>query len=154
MRNSVFARVALVVLAVGMAIGTGACSILFGPSYRDSNGVPTATATIKSTDLRVGDCVYNVSDSKDKVGMLQVVPCSSSHEAEVYAVATGVDNDLTSLKQFCTDQFKPYVGVDFNDSNLDVTYIHGAATEAKTDLKCIVYSQGNMVSTSYKGSQL
>ena len=154
MKNQRLARVLVVVLAAGMAIGTSACSLLFGPSYRDSNGVPTATATVNMSDLRVGDCIYNVSDSGTKVAKLQIVPCTSPHEAEVYASQTKVANVVSSLQQYCQDQFKAYIGIDFNDSGLDVTFTHNDATATTTDLKCIVYSQGNMVTTSYQGSQL
>ena len=154
MKNSLLVRVLLVVLAGAMAMGASACSLLFGPSYRDGNGVPTATATVRMSDLRVGDCLYNVSDSGDSITKMQVVPCTSSHEAEVYASQAKVANVTSSLQQYCQDQFKAYIGIDFNDSSLDVTFIHNDATLTTTDLKCIVYSQGNMVTTSYQGSQL
>ena len=153
MMNTHIVKVAMLAVIGGLALGSSACSMVFRPAYRDANGAVTATASVNSSDLKVGDCIYNVSGGGTTVTKLQVVPCTSEHEAEVYATQTNVANDTTSLQQFCEDQYKPYIGVDFADTGLDVTFIHNDATSAKTDLQCIVYSQGNMVTTSYKGSK-
>jgi len=152
MRNAHYFRPVLLVVAGALALGTSACSV-FAPAYRDNSGQVTATASVDTSALKVGDCIYNVSDMGDTVTKIEVVPCSSDHEAEVFATETGVPNNKSDIEQFCTDQFQPYIGIDFNYSDLDVTYIHNDPSSSKTDAQCIVYSEGTMVTTSYKGSQ-
>ncbi|MCL2465196.1 MAG: hypothetical protein FWF28_09035 [Micrococcales bacterium] len=142
----------LLVVAGALALGTSACSML-APAYRDGSGQVTATASVDASALKVGDCIYNVSNLDDTISKVQVVPCSSDHEAEVFATESNVANTTSDIEQFCTDQFQAYVGIDFNDSDLDVTYIHNDASSSKTDVQCILYSEGTMVTTSYKGSQ-
>jgi len=125
-----------------------------GPQYRDPEGLVTATASINSTALQVGDCIVSISDQSAQIGKLQVAPCSSEHEAEVYAIGTSLPNDTDSLEAYCTAQFQDYIGIDWNDSQLQVTYIHSNSTTTDTtDVQCIVYQKGVMVSQSYKGSQ-
>ena len=154
MKTTSIVKTVTSMLAGGLILATTACSMIFGPSYRDSNGVVTASASVGASQLKVGDCLYNISETGDTVGKVQVVPCTSSHEAEVYATTTGITNITMTLQSFCKEQFKLYIGIDFNDSNLDVTYIRNDSSSAKTDLQCIVYSEGNMVTTSYKDSMM
>lgn len=142
----------MAVLAGGLVLATGACSILFPPSYRDSDGVITATASISNTDLKVGDCILNVSNLDQQVAKIEVVPCSIEHEGEVFAVGQSLSNDESTLTDYCTSQYEGYIGIAWVNSNLKATYFH-AATGDTTDVQCIVYAAGQMVTTSYKGSQ-
>jgi len=151
MKLSHFSKAVVALVAAGLAIGVSGCS-LFAPAYRDANGTVTATASVSASALKTGDCILNVSSLGSTVTKLEVVPCSSQHEAEVYAVNPKIDNVKATMDAWCTgDAFTQYIGVDFNSSKLDATYIH-ADKGATTDLQCIVYSEGNMVTTSYKGS--
>ena len=154
MRITNIVKIITSVLAGGLVLTTTGCSMLFGPNYRDSNGVVTASASVNASALKVGDCLYNISETGDTVGKVQVVPCTSSHEAEVYATTASISNITMTLQSFCKEQFKLYIGIDYNDSDLDVTYIRNDSSSLKTDLQCIVYSEGNMVTTSYKDSQM
>jgi len=146
-------RIALAMVAGGLALGLGACSTLFGPQYRAGDGKITAAASIDSSSLQVGDCIVNVSDLGDSVNKIAVVPCTTPHEAEVYATSKSQANDKTTLDQFCTDAFQPYVGIDFDETALEVTYIHSDEKQATTDVQCILYQTGQMVTSSYKDSQ-
>ena len=141
-----------VAAGIAMLLGTGACS-LFSPAYRDANGQVTATASIGITSLKVGDCVYNVSDLGDQITKVQVVPCSSQHEGEVYASESNVANVDTDIVNFCTDQFASYVGIGLNDSSLTAKYFSNVESSANTDVQCIVFMPGQMTTQSYKGSQ-
>jgi len=139
-------------LAGVMLLGATACSLV-APAYRDADGQVTATASIGITSLKTGDCVYNVSNLGDQITKVQVVPCSSEHEGEVYATETNVANVDTDIVNFCTDQFASYVGMGFDDSSLTVKYFANAATSAKTDVQCITFIPGQMTTKSYKDSQ-
>jgi len=126
--------------------------MLFGPNYRDPNGQVTASASINSSALQLGDCILNISDSPSSISKLTVVPCTSPHEAEVFAVGTGLSNDDATLQSYCTGQYEGYMGIAWSDASLQATYIHADSTKATTDVQCIVYKAGQMVSDTYKGS--
>jgi len=111
----------------------------------------TATATVNSTSLQVGDCVADVSNLSDPRKTV-VVPCDTPHEGEVYAIGTDQSNDETTLTTYCTDQYQGYVGIAWANSLLKVTYFHAASGDT-TDVQCVVYDPGKMVTVSYKGSQ-
>ena len=137
----------------GLALGSGACSLLAGPEYRDPNGQITAAASIDSSALQVGDCIVNISETSDSIGKLSVVPCSEPHEAEVYALGTSKLNQKDVLEEFCTEEYEDYIGISWQNSQLSATYVHADSSKATTDVQCIVYVKGVMVTQSYKGSQ-
>ena len=153
MKFNLLSRVVLAAVIAGLAFGSGACSLLAGPQYRDPNGQITATASVDSSALQVGDCIVNISETSDAISKLSVIPCSEPHEAEVYALGTGKLNQKDILEEFCTEEFEPYIGISWQNSQLSATYIHADSSKATTDVQCIVYVKGVMVTQSYKGSQ-
>jgi len=143
----------MVVVAAALALGASACS-LFSPAYRDASGQVTATASVSISSLKVGDCVFNVSNLGSQITKVQVVPCSSSHEGEVFATETSVPNVASDIADYCTNQFALYIGLDFNSSSLTAKYFSNASpSAADTDVQCMVFSPGVMVTQSYKDSQ-
>jgi len=152
MTKNVLTRTIMAVLAGGIVLATGACSLFSGPQYRDANGLVTASAAINNTQLQVGDCIVNVSNMTDQVTKIDVVPCDVQHEGEVFAIGQSLSNDDTTLSGYCTDQFEGYVGIPWANTNLKATYFHAASGDT-TDVQCVVYNTGVMVTTSYKDSQ-
>ena len=153
MKFKLLSRVVLAAVIGGLALSSGACSLLAGPQYRDPNGQITATASIDSSALQVGDCIVNISETTDAITKLSVAPCSEPHEAEVFAIGTNKLNQKSTLEDFCTEEFEDYVGISWQNSQLSATYVHADASKATTDVQCIVYVKGVMVTQSYKGSQ-
>ena len=90
-------------------------------------------------DLRPGDCFDGSPRAPEDAGeeertvlVVSALPCSESHEKEVFAVfehpaAPGFafpERDLTKLAQDgCADRFPAYVGSPFEDSELQVSVI-------------------------------
>jgi len=143
----------MVVMAGALALGASACSLV-SPGYRDANGQVTATASINISSLRVGDCVKDVSTLTNPITKMQVLPCSSPHEGEVVGSESNVANVDSDIVNFCTDQFALYVGIDVNASSLTVNYFSSADSSASTtDVECIAFMPGQMVTKSYKDSQ-
>jgi len=154
MKFKLISRVVLAAVIGGLALSSGACSLLAGPQYRDpASGQITATASIDSSALQVGDCIVNISETSDAIDKISVAPCSEPHEAEVYAIGTSKLNQKDILEEFCTEEFEPYIGISWQNSQLSATYVHAEASKATTDVQCIVYVKGVMVTQSYKGSQ-
>ena len=146
------ARAATALVSVGVVFSLSGCSLLFGPQYRDKSGQVTATASVDSDALKVGDCIYNVSDIGDTVSKVTVVPCDQPHEAELYSIGKSVANNKDDMENFCATSFADFDGIDIDSSNLSVTYIH-SQTGDTTDVQCIAYIEGQMVTTSYKDSK-
>jgi len=153
MKHSGIQRIVLGAFAAGLVLSFSACSSMFTPKYRDDSGQVTASATINSSALQVGDCILSISNTTSNVGSLTVVPCDTAHEAEVYAVSDSMNNSEDVMKQYCKDQYPGYIGVSWDNSGLQVTMIHAGASKATTVVQCIVYAEGKQVSISYKGSQ-
>jgi len=123
------------------------------PWYRDMSGQVTASTDVDSAEFQVGDCVENISDSGDTIYTLPLVPCTTPHEAEVYAIGSGVTNTKAGRTKFCQNKFKSYVGSNWDETALSVTWIYtqGGST---TDIQCMIYQKGKMVTTTYKGSKM
>jgi len=162
MKPSRIRRVAVAGLAVLSVGGLSACSLFAGPQYRDSNGQVTATASIGPSSFQVGDCLLTVpgtgDDSSDgaspAVGKLTVVPCSSPHQGEIYAIAKNLSSDPDSLDQYCEQQFEAFDGITWDQSTLNINYFY-TASQATTDVQCVAYlDAGETTEASFKGSQL
>jgi len=123
------------------------------PWYRDASGQVTASADVDSSELLVGDCVLNVSDLGDSIDTLAVVPCTTPHEAEVYALGSDIINTKAERTKFCQGKFQPFVGSTWEQTGLDVTWIYDQ-TGSTTDVQCMVYQTGKLVTKSYKGSKM
>ena len=136
--------------AGALALALSAC--VASPS-RGSDGQVMATATVKLADLKVGDCITDASSLGVEVTDVQVVPCSSPHDGEVYATESNVPNVEADIHSYCLDQFAIYVGLDFDSSALAAQFLHNPDTSSNTDVQCILYLPGQTTTQSYKGSQ-
>jgi len=147
-------RVIAALAVAALALGSSACSLLSGPSYRDSNGQVTASATVSTSALEVGDCLLDMPNSS-VIDTLTLVPCTTAHLAEVYAVSSLKMNDTNSIEQYCRDEFETYVGVAYDDQeDLSVTYIHNDSSKTTTSVQCILSPEDNSTTTqSYKDSK-
>ena len=110
--------VLLIVTGVTLAILTDA----------DSSSSTSGDTTTAVTRLSPGDCVNDIEES-NSLRDLPVVPCSSPHEGEVYAVfdlAAGAYPGDTAVEQQsekrCGDEFDGYASTP--DNNLELFYLH------------------------------
>ena len=120
--SSLAVAVALTSLAVG-------CGLIpeTGPS-RDENGVVTESGELAAFDLQLGDCFND--PGLDQVETVTVVPCSLSHDFEVYHLFQmddgpypGADAIRDEWIQGCLAEFESFVGISFDVSALDISAI-------------------------------
>jgi hypothetical protein len=117
-----------------------------------------------SLTIEVGECVNAAPASA--VRPLNEVECAEPHHAEVYAVfdvASGSaqypgDSDVSAAAvEGCVEEFAPFVGVAFDESEFDVLYIH-PTEESWVELDdreviCMVTSiDGSQLTGSMRGS--
>lgn len=116
-------------LAVYGAIGLGVAGYgIFTEADRDSSGAIVTAGNLSSFDMRVGDCFDDAESlyDGDEVSSIPAVPCSESHDNEVYAVFDIAEDgfpgdeavfDLAS--EGCLERFDHFVGRDYESSSLD-----------------------------------
>ena len=122
--------------------------------YRDPSGTITAAATIDWSKLQVGDCLADdVTTLGTSISTLNVVPCTTEHVSEIYAVSSDVANNDDAKKEFCSTQFQPYIGVSYDASKLSVTFMSHSPDGLTANLQCVVFMQGETSTESVKGSQ-
>jgi hypothetical protein len=121
-------RVAIAAVGLGLVAPVGACSS--GGIHRDSNGRITEKGKLSVYDLRAGDCLNPPDRVDNELVMVDVLPCADRHTQEVVAVKTidskdypGDDEVRKTAEQLCVKPFGDYIGVDYVDSGLYLTYL-------------------------------
>jgi hypothetical protein len=140
-------RVAVAVTAtIAFTVTMSACS-LFGPS-RDDNGNLTGAATVHINDTEVGDCLVDFQESGDSINKVKAVPCTMSHDSEVYGKTVNVlAGDESWAGEFCLAQFTEYVGIDLSDSVLDFYFVFPPSNSTDKTVVCLVFEPGVTDST-------
>jgi len=140
-------------LVVGAAVA--GCS-LFGGDGADSTQVLA---------LEVGDCVVTPDEVQAELTDVSTVACDTTHQMEVYAlVPDALDGPdaypgADALTEFadgaCAERFAEYVGVDYRDSDLFLTYLLPSTrgwSEGDTTVTCLVTTTGEPLTASVAGS--
>ena len=103
--------------------------------------------------LEVGDCFDDPPGQAAELSEVVEVPCSESHDNEVYAVAdhpAGGDapypgGDALDAYGFgyCLSEFENYVGIAYEESRLDFTYFYpvqeGWEKDGDREFACYLY---------------
>jgi hypothetical protein len=94
----------------------------------DQDQPAQAEGDVYIEDVRVGDCT--AQDLPKEVDLVDLVPCKSSHRLEVYAIFDlpagpfpGDDRVDQLGSEGCTNRFKDYVGMSYDDSDMDFEYV-------------------------------
>lgn len=103
-----------------------------GDANRDDSGQIVGEGEVGVMELRAGDCFNDPVDTEDVVYDVDAVPCTESHDNEVFAVQSlaGAFSSSTfpgddalwvySYEQCSGSVFEAYVGSPYLDSALDV----------------------------------
>ena len=96
---------------------------------RDDSGAITGAGSLHIVDVRVGDC-FDLNDGLDveEVGEIRAIPCNEPHAFEAYFTTDLPEGDFPSRSALdaqseaaCLPSFEPYVGRDYETSELYVT---------------------------------
>jgi hypothetical protein len=121
-------------------------------------------------DLEPGNCVAAPTDVTSEISKLRVVPCTTPHTQEVYAIDKydeqgsergaqypGESKLDTFAKGVCGQHYESYVGVAYQDSSLFFTYLMPSARSWQDgddrNVICFVTTTGNKLTSSVKGSK-
>jgi len=123
---------ALALVTVALAATTLAGCSLIGNITGGSGGDPTddASGSTDVFDLAVGDCLA-ASEIEGEVDSVVLVDCDEPHAREAYASLMFDDGDFPgdqavedeSLDR-CTTEFATFVGMDYQESTLDLASIY------------------------------
>lgn len=127
---------------------------LTGRADRDSTGKVTEAGSVDVTKIQIGDCLVDDVTGEASTSV-DVVPCSKTHLYEAYSNFTLPDGDfpgeaevVSAAEEGCVDRFKSYIGVAYDDSEIDVTYLHPLKESWNIDrgVTCLV-TEGNGTGT-------
>ena len=132
-----------------------------GAPERDESGALIEGGTVSAFDLQIGDCFTPPDDLGDRVEELDVVPCTDGHTHEVFDIVAydGTDDvypgetALTSFAQTgCIASFTDYVGEDYFESDLFVTFLlptlDGWNDDGDDEIVCLAFSTGEPLTAS------
>lgn len=112
--------------------------------------------------LSDGDCFNDPADFKE-VSDVEMVDCDESHDKEVFATYEipgstfpGVAALQDDADDNCIARFKPYVGADYMDSSLNVSYFYPSDAsweQGDREIICVLYDLSyNKLTASVKGT--
>lgn len=164
----------VIMLAVGVTTALSGCSVTFDPFSTSAGGHPTTSeqpATSSSTNskmpestptpaqqphqvgifsLRAGDCIQELISGA--LANVNVVPCSTPHNIEVYASIPAVGDVYPGDQQIdwqatngCAAQFTEFVGIPQSSSSLATGIIppdQNAWSQNIRSIICVVHDPG------------
>lgn len=148
-------------LAGLVAVGLGACSD-DEPERDETTGEITEAGDADVFSIKVGDCVTDEAASQGEVQDVPVVPCDQPHASEVYLsymIDTADLPDPATMESIVTEQclgnFESFVGLPFEQSTLEVTYLEptaGSWDQGDRELLCMVYDPAGDVTGTLQGA--
>ena len=116
---------------------------------RDESGQIVEAGSEDVFALKVGDC-FDDPENFGEVSSVAAVPCSDPHDNEIYytfdlpgSIFPGEESiDATALDE-CLTAFDPYVGVAYEESRLDVSYLAPTAESwdaGDREIACMLYN--------------
>lgn len=151
----------LAVIAVGAAsVILAGCSLLGG----GGDGGTTPTGEGEQTDvfsIKVGDCI-NDEGLSGAVDSVPVVDCAEPHDSEAYESVIMADGDFpgdeattTQGDADCQAAFDTFVGVAYDESALDFTYLYPSEdtwAQGDREILCLVYDPAGESTGSLAGA--
>lgn len=131
---------------------------------RDSSGQIDQGGDASVFALQVGDCFNDEAGTGEVVFNVPVVPCDEPHDNEIYfefsmtdAVFPGNDAAVESSALRCLDEFEPFVGKEYLESDLDLFPITPTAEswgEGDRVVYCVLYAVDlSKLTGTMRGSQ-
>lgn len=122
-----------------------------------------ATADVDVFDLTVGDCMVEDLGMGDSVeGDQLTVDCADPHLAEAYAAKDvegrtfpGEAEVSDAADEFCAEAFDSFVGIDYNDSELEISMLMPTAQSWRggdREILCLVVDPAGDTTGTLRGA--
>lgn len=107
-------------------------------------------------DLEAGECMTDSGTAADP--NIEVIPCDEAHAFEVFATTElsegnypGTGEADAQTQEFCRSEFEEFIGVPYDDSELELQYFYPVESEWDDDggrsVTCLVGLAGGEPST-------
>lgn len=146
--------------AAAIALALSGCSLLgLGGADRDEDGQVTDTSTDSVFSMQVGDCLNEPEGTE--VYDVELVPCTEAHDYEVYdeieLEAGDFPSDIdTQAEEFCLGAFEEFIGVAWEESELDATWFTPTQSGWEQDddrlIQCIAYDPAGQTTGTLAGA--
>ncbi|WP_156024703.1 hypothetical protein [Smaragdicoccus niigatensis] len=108
------------------------------PTATTSPSQPTSTASKHWSMLIAGECITHLPGQGETFTMVDTVSCTSSHDAEVFAVESLVDpSDDAAAEKACGLAFADYVGVPVEHTKYTYNWLTAASSSHVTSSRAI-----------------
>ena len=113
------------------ALGVAGCgkTVPDDESKRDETGEVIEGGDVGALRLQVGDCL--AEEAVGDVLSVPVVPCDEPHDSELYHEFDLPDSDypgeesiIASAQQGCLEEFDAFVGIAYESSIYDISYLY------------------------------
>lgn len=157
-------KLAVALLAIASSSGCGGGD----DAERGTDGRVTEPGDVSVYELLTGDCLSPPEEVQAGIEQVRVVPCAEPHTQEVFATIEYElpeddddfpgDDEIDAFAQgACLDPFTDYVGVDYIDSSLFITYllptVRSWNEENDREIVCIAQTTGEQLQGSVEGSE-
>lgn len=146
-------------IVVAALSGLAACS--------DDKADPTKPTGAPALDVKVGQCLQVTEALDSEVATLPLIDCAQEHSHEIFAAIEDTEDDVfpgaTKLEAFsetaCYGAFESYVGINWLDSSLFITWIYPSLTswndEDDREVLCVLGAKNaNPLTGSMKDSKI
>ncbi|MBD8505012.1 septum formation family protein [Hoyosella sp. G463] len=128
---------------------------------RQADPDPIEENQVSAFKLRVGDCLSE-SATDTQVESVGVVPCSSPHGREVYALVDLEDGPFPAEEELietveiaCYDEFEPFVGIDYASSRFYMSYLYPTESswaDGDREVVCMLFDPEGDMTGSARGT--
>lgn len=155
----------LVVASISLLGGCSTISNFLGgasePTRDEASGEITEASSADVFALAVGDCLDD--EGSDEVTSVPVVPCGDPHDFEVYHEFSidgtewpGEDAIFEAADAGCYEQFEPFVGFVYEESEIDFNY-YSPTQQSWEDggdrlVSCLVYDMSGKTTGTLAGA--
>lgn len=114
-------------------------------------------------DVGLGDCISDFNE-EEQISELKVIPCDQEHNQEVFGVFEvpegdgsfpGADAFQTQVKSDCIGEFMTFVGLDYNESVLELKWLEPTEEsweQGDRELVCTVLDPAGPVTGTLEGA--
>ena len=140
------------------SLALAGCSLISsGDAKRDESGRPTETSVADAFKIKVGDCMAEPSGTE--IRDVSIIPCEQGHDLEAYAAKNlvadtypGQSEVEAQSEEYCAAEFATFVGIDYNDSSLELTYLYPTSQTWKQNDREIVCLIGGASGAAITGT--
>ena len=137
----------------GVILLVGAIGGLVFNASRSDTGEIIRSGNLTAKDLRAGDCFDLKDPEAEEVDEVTALPCTDEHEYEMFFVGNLADGAFpaedtvtTFLTANCLPAFTTFVGMAYEDSELDIFWLSPTEESWRLgdhSIQCAVYHPGS-----------